>query len=358
MTLPSARLNIPDAWGASAHCPICGACPLNILHPPQSPDEFACPRCGAEFELEQNGSRIWLNALPQDLHKALGSQWVTIDEVKSEVEKLKQQFEQPAKAPVSEPALTVANLPPPVSTGNKPAAKPAASAAKVPPPAPPPAPDPELVAQARELYSLGNTVDQIRVIMGRTNRVSSKELDAILEEVTRLDRKKHNRQNRNVIIAVIISLLILSCCLAVAFSFKSFQSNLHLGNQPAGQSAAPTQGSILNPADLPDPLKTLVPAGMTVVSVPTPLVIQGSVNDSAHYQCPENAIQAARLFGGSTENWSFKQGWMLISKTPVTLHVPANMSAGYIVFSPDMEMKSVNGPVTIQNIYMVIISCA
>jgi hypothetical protein len=358
MTLPSARLNIPDAWGANAHCPICGACPLNILHPPQKPDAFACPRCGAEFEVEQNGSRIWLNALPQDLHKALTAHWVTIDEVKSEVEKLKQQFERPAKAQVPEPALTEANLPSQDSKGNKPTAKPAASAAQVSPPALPPAPDPEMVAQARELYSLGNTVDQIRAILGRTKGVGSKELDAILEEVTRLDRKNHNRQSRNVIIAVILSLLILSCCLAVAFSFKSIQSNLHLDNQPGSQSGVPTQGSLLNPADLPDPLKTLVPAGMTVVSVPTPVVIQGSVNDSAHYQCPENAIQAARLFGGSTENWSFKQGWMLISKTPVTLHVPANMSAGYIVFSPGMEMKSVNGPVTIQNIYMVIISCA
>ena len=99
MTLPSARLNIPDEWGKSAHCPICGASALNVLHPPQRPDEFQCPRCRAEFEVEQGGSRIWLNALPQDLHKTLAVRWVTFDEVKSEVERLKQQFEPPAKAP-------------------------------------------------------------------------------------------------------------------------------------------------------------------------------------------------------------------------------------------------------------------
>ena len=114
---------------------------------------------------------------------------------------------------------------------------------------------------------------------------------------------------------------------------------------------------MLSPANLPDPLKTLVPVGMTVVNPPTPVVIQGSVNDTATHPCPENAIQAARLFGGSTENWSFKQGWMMISKSPAMLRIPAGMSAGYLVFSPSMEMKSVNGPVSIQNIYMVIISC-
>jgi hypothetical protein len=351
MTLPSARLNLSPEWGKSARCPICAAAPLNIIHPPQRPDEFRCPRCGAEFEVEQGGSRIWLNALPPDLQEALTGRWVTINEVQEEVAKLNQRRE-----PAAEKSAFLPDSFPPPTSENQPVAVPFLPQTNIPTPGHP-APDPRFVAQAKELYALGNSVAQIRVILQRTQGVKPAELDAIMAEVTGLDRKKHNRQTRNLIIAAFVSLVVVSCCVAVVYlgrlPLSIFQNNARPGSLPV----ATNQSSIFNLINLPDSMKTLMPDEMTVVNSSPPVIIPGSVGDTATYPCPKSADQAAQLFGGLTENWSYKQGWIMVSKSALTVHVPAGMFVGYVVFSPDMEMKSVNGPVTLQNIYMVIISC-
>jgi hypothetical protein len=236
---------------------------------------------------------------------------------------------------------------------NQPASAPFVPQANI----PAPAPDVRLVAQARELYALGNSVPQIRTILGRSEGVNPADLDAILAEVTLQDRKKHNRQTRNLILAAILSLILVSCCVAGYYISKLppsiFQTGASTGNSPAATGQSP----IFNLANLPDRIKTLMPDQMTVVNAPPPVIIPGTVADTDTYPCPKSADQASQLFGGLTENWTYQQGWFMVSKTPATLHVPAGMLVGYFVFNPTMQMKSVSGPVTMQNIYMVVISC-
>ncbi|MDR3577689.1 MAG: hypothetical protein P4L50_27805 [Anaerolineaceae bacterium] len=354
MTLPSARITIPVEWGKSAHCPICGTSPLTIIHPYQRPDEFQCAGCGAEFELEQGGSRIWLNILPHNLFQGLAGHWVSIDEVKAEVQKLNQPLGPLVEAPASDPITYPAPDP---NASNPGAIFTVPITTITPKPPAPAAPDAQLVAQARELYALGNSVSQIRAILGRTKGVKSEELDAILAEVTHLDRKKHNRQTRNLFIAAFVSLIIVSCFLAVVYATTGTLPMFPKTGQSANSTAVPNPVSIFNLAILPNSMKTLVPSGMTISNPYPPVIIKGSQSDSATYTCPTDASQAADLFGGLKVNWSYDQGWIMVSKSPANLHVPAGMTAGYIYFSPDMQMKSVNGPVTIQNINMLIISC-
>jgi len=358
MTLPSARITIPVEWGKKAHCPICGANPLIVIHPFQRPDEFQCSGCGAEFELEQGGSRIWLVVLPRNLQEQLAVRWVTIEEVQAEVQKLNHQLEPPVNMLAPEPI----DDPTSASNDNQNAAIFTVPVADMPaPPAPiaalPLGPNPQFVAQARDLYALGNTIKQIRAILGRTKGVKPEELDAILAEVTHLDRKKHNRQTRNLVIAAFVSLILVSCCLAAVYtsqgSLSIFQKNAQPGNPPAASNPS----TLFNLSNLPGPMKTLMPAGMTIANPSPPVIIKGAGTNSSTYPCPQLPSQAAQLFGGLTENWSFNQGWVMISKTPARLQLPAGMTAGYVITNPDLEMKSISGPVTIQNIYMVIISC-
>src|SRR5271157_294709 len=349
MTLPSARIIIPLEWGTSARCPICAANPLNVIHPLQRPDQLQCPHGGAEFEIEQGGARIRFNALPAGLQSALAGRWVTMAEVQAQVEILNPQPESPVKTP----ALTPDSLPTATANENQPASAPFVPQANI----SAPAADAQLVAQARDLYALGNSVPQIHTILGRTQGLNPADLDAILADVSHQDRKKHSRQTRNLIIAAFVSLVVVFCCVAIFYlsrlPISVFQNSAKTGNSPAATS----QSSTFNLANLPDPMKTLMPDEMTVVNASPPVIIPGTVADTDTYPCPKSADQASQLFGGLTENWTYQQGWFMVSKTPATLHVPAGMMVGYFVFNPVMQMKSVSGPITMQNIYMVVISC-
>jgi hypothetical protein len=73
------------------------------------------------------------------------------------------------------------------------------------------------------------------------------------------------------------------------------------------------------------------------------------------------ALDAAALFGGQPDDWQFDRdnnGWILIVVgQPITLRVPANMSAGYLVAADSLEMRSELGPATIHNVNFAAVSC-
>lgn len=109
---------------------------------------------------------------------------------------------------------------------------------------------------------------------------------------------------------------------------------------------------------VPDWIRALVPEGLTVVGVPTPSV---ETTGPPASDCPFTAELAAAMFGGSSGNWSYdadNNGWfMTVFAQPVTVRVPLNMSAGYLVVGETMEFRNVHGPATITNVNFVAISC-
>jgi hypothetical protein len=122
-------------------------------------------------------------------------------------------------------------------------------------------------------------------------------------------------------------------------------------------TARATQG--LPPEDdLPDWVRSLVPEGVTVLNVPTPSV---SPDGPPSSDCPRTASQAVELFGGEVPFWQFDratEGWILIVVgPPITIRVPANMSAGYLVAADTFEMRSQLGPATISNVNFAAIAC-
>ena len=132
-----------------------------------------------------------------------------------------------------------------------------------------------------------------------------------------------------------------------------------------------------NPPILPQQVQTLIPPGVNIINVPTPDIIKLSpgaavpVSESTampaqsqsgsttrRYGCPKNSKDAASLFGGNQNNWSLQQNqWVMLDNNGATINLPQRMSAGYLVISSGMEIKSVSGPAQMTNIYMVMISC-
>ena len=111
-------------------------------------------------------------------------------------------------------------------------------------------------------------------------------------------------------------------------------------------------------SDLPSWVATLVPSGITIINVPTPSVDPSGPPESP---CPTSASQASALFGGAAANWSYnrdQQGWIFIlANKPISIRIPANMSAGYLVIGESLEMRSALGPATLHNVNFVAVNC-
>jgi hypothetical protein len=125
----------------------------------------------------------------------------------------------------------------------------------------------------------------------------------------------------------------------------------------ATATARATQG-LSAEDDLPGWVRDLVPEGITVINVPTPSV---SADGPAAASCPRTPAGAANLFGGQAQHWQFDRatgGWIVIVVgQPITLRVPANMSAGYLVAADSLEMRSTLGPATITNVNFAAVAC-
>ena len=123
-------------------------------------------------------------------------------------------------------------------------------------------------------------------------------------------------------------------------------------------SAADLATAAAKKSGLPAWVSTLVPNGITVLNVPTPSIDTTGPQTSP---CPLTSDQASALFGGPSASWSYNhsnQGWILIlAANPISVRVPANMLAGYLVIGDTLEMRSVQGPATVHNVNFVAISC-
>jgi len=118
-------------------------------------------------------------------------------------------------------------------------------------------------------------------------------------------------------------------------------------------------GTGLPPDDgVPDWIRALIPPGITVLGIPTPSVAQSGPPSA---DCPFTSELAAALFGGDSANWSFdaeNNGWFMTAfAQPITVRVPLNMSAGYLVVGETLEFRNVHGPATITNVNFIAVSC-
>lgn len=323
--MPAPLTPIPPVWAERGHCPVCAATPLQA-----APDHLTCPACGAAFEVEQGGSRLHLTHLPAGLHANPDEAWRTAAEVHAWVRGLAQR-------------------PGPLAS----------------PPAPADPCPAEALARAQQLYALRHTSAQIQAILENAQTWTPEQVRAVVAVIQAQEARIRARQNQGLrlTLAGLLGVTVILTALAVAASLQPRTAPTASPPAPAVQAGG--AGQPLNPTpDLPAGLLTLVPPGARLEN-PTPVVRRGATPvpgaGGAVSPCPRTSAEAAQLFGGAADLWRADdtgRGWILVSPTgPVTVQVPARMTAGYLKVGQSLEVVSVAGPAVIEQIYMAAITC-
>jgi hypothetical protein len=232
----------------------------------------------------------------------------------------------------------------------------------------------ELARRAEQLRAPGNSAAQTRKILASTPS-RPEDVDAAMALVEA--RLKHRRDSdvRFLRLALAVSCLALAGIIRVGMTFGGPEQGMAATSaaRPSPASGLPGGATpAAPPLSVQDQARTLLPGlpvEMVTFAVPTgvapdfmlstPAVIPGNAPDAS--RCPRNAVDAALLFGGMARDWTFDaqtSGWMMMTiGSGVTIHLPGNMRAGYLVITNAPEMRSVGGPVTIDNINFAGISC-
>lgn len=314
------RDHIPDEWAHQGPCPVCDASnSLDVLHLSDAPDQFVCQKCVTAFEVLSKGSKIRLMTLPEVLKPA----WMeTINRWMSpeDIQRLYKRFVA-ANQPIHESAKEdISELLPETSLTNR-----------------------EVMFQAAELYQLGNDFENIKLLLFQAGATHQQ----VAAAIKRLDQRKQAQYKRRGCALWVMGLV------AVLF-FGLVAGILWFTSRPENTQGEAAETTIL---DAIIPQFDVGEMVSELAGIPTPQVINGG---PAASRCPGNAQQAADLFGGEVSFWSEETGfraWAMVNTgTPVTIRVPENMVAGYMKLD-SMELISAKGPVTIQNLNFVVITC-
>jgi len=346
--MPTSRQYVPDLWTQKLACPLCKRPQTEVFRSANKPDQIICKQCGLMLEVEEGGSRLKITAIPKGLSPKVIGRWFSLPEL---LEIGRRLAEKRAAAKNAGAGSTPGNLKKPESVR--------------------PSSDehlPDSIRKERkrvkELYALGNSAQQIRASFVNTDAFSPADVDVIMAEVEGQEKKKHDNQRKRLIVILVIVFAFVLCIISCVFATQAYRNGFNI-NLIGSNQTPPTDFVIarnhVQPEQLPEPLRTFVPGGASIINPPTPQVQLMSPAIGQSGRCPRNPLEAAQFFGGSADTWQaadMNRGWLYVAKEPATITVPANMSAGYLVFDiSNMEMRSVTGPAVIQNVYMITISC-
>ena len=353
--------SLPDEWANKAHCPVCSASPLTVIHQPGIPDQMACPRCHSFFEIEEKGASIYFTALPGILTGPLIGRWVTNAQVKQTVQTVvarktaekKAAFAQsqqpeskdllsPEPSPFTEDIVKMIVPAPQIEQQVQ--GKPELVVAPPDLPTPIYQPDaPEIKdvrTRARDLYALGNRPDQIKAILSQDATLDKAEIQAVLDNLSGEDKTKEHRQHTWMWVSIGIGLFILILCIVMALTWQTIYLKLAGG---AGMNIIATLS----------PNKTAVPL------MAAPIVVEEKENGEARPACPKTKEEASALFGGPADSWfadTQDGSWFLVTGAAVTVQVPGGMNA-ILVNIGGGGVNTVPGPASITNTSSLSILC-
>lgn len=344
----TSRQYIPDLWAQKLACPLCKEPQTEVFRSANKPDQIICKQCGLMLEVEEGGSRLKITAVPKGLSSKVIGRWFSLPELQEIGRRLAEKraaAKNPAtgsspsdlKKPENVRPFTDTHLPDSIRKERK---------------------------RVKELYALGNSARQIRASFVNTDAFSPADINSIMAEIEGLEKKKHDNQRKRLTVILVIMFVFVLCIISCVLATQAYRNGFNIDLTGSNQTH-PTDSVIeknrIQSEQLPEPLRTFIPAGASIINPPTPQVQLLSPAIGQSGRCPRNPLEAAQLFGGSADTWQaadMNRGWLYIAKEPVNITVPANMSAGYLVFDlSSMEMRSVIGPAVIQNVYMITISC-
>jgi rubredoxin len=320
---PTPKRDIPDSWAANGRCPACGAAKLKVTHLPDMPDYMSCPKCEISFEVEDGGRYVRLKYIPDALEfvdAILHNRWVEASKLAGIIAKHR---------PVAVEKKATDKSPAELSND-------------------------DVWDRALRMYRLGNSpkMIQLMLIQSGLNQEQSEVISARLKMVAEEDAEQQNQKFWTVagislllVFLLAVSGLYISGNLPVLFGLVTVTP---APTQSAGQTTAVTM------------LLKLIPANVQtdIMNMPDTTVEKKGPTGAA---CPATPETAAQLFGGHPESWNrdIEQfpSWQMVSPTDsVTVRVPKGMTAGYLD-NKTVTPQSVNGPATIHNVNLLVITC-
>jgi hypothetical protein len=294
---------------------------------------MACNNCQSVFQVEIKGAHVRFVKLPSPLAALLANRWVTVAEVKDAVKEAARTTTGLPLPEEDEAAIINARL----AGFTENAAPPAEPAAAPQSNASAPLTDSEVLAKAQALYKLGNSYDQIEDILRRNPKVTSEQIQAARAALVEERALKASRQQRNLYIAGGVVLTIILCCIVAGFFSSSMTGLFGIINNPIPSS---TRSADSQPLD------------------PTPEIVREDANSVQPGVCPANRLEASKLFGGASTDWtgSKANGWTMLSSDLLTVHVPKGMKA-VLVSGANLQTTTLIGPVLIKNVDAIKITC-
>jgi len=84
----------------------------------------------------------------------------------------------------------------------------------------------EALRRAKKLYELGNTLEQIKIALERSENLLPSDIKEAIEEIQKLDEQRRARQKRRLKIGIGIALLVLVCVVCAAITINALLPSL------------------------------------------------------------------------------------------------------------------------------------
>lgn len=305
--------SVLDFWAQSLHCPVCDQGGLGVIREPGVPDLLHCSRCESEFEVSEGGERVRLLKYPLSMGPDLYAKWLPIAVIRRTV------LENIQKGSPSQPSFIAV-------TGES--RRPARPSVRANSDNDNDSPPDKALEQARRLLSLGNSLDEVRLILEKDPRLNPSQIERILD---RVDQPRKSQALEKLLMGILIGLVLL-----VGIFFLSSTGLLERGRIFIA--------GVLSGEDV-----QLIP--------PTPVVYRYAPQGIA-FGCPPTQQGAAAAFGGVEEHWTFDgKNWMYTDIKAVRIFVPEGLTARYTYFNPIMVLEKVSGPVAVDPVMMISIDC-
>lgn len=303
-------------WVKSLNCPVCNQTGLEIIREAGVPDLLHCSRCSTEFEVSETGEQIRLIQYPEMLGIELYGVWMPFglvrEKIKQKIEKDHLNFAKMIAVTGGGKPLARINLSKKDFTGYKGVTEPPERA----------------VQQARKLLELGNSREQVRLILEKDPRLNEAQIERIMEIVQEPERSK-SLERFLLLILVILGLVVGGLLL---YQMGIFDRAILIVNG-------------------------LLSGEKVQLILPPPTVTQYA-RQGRLSACPPTQQGAAALFGGKADHWHFDgKNWIYTDIKSVRIYVPEGLSARYTYMTPILEIKTVEGPAVIDPLMAVSIDC-
>jgi transcription elongation factor Elf1 len=318
---PKPKWEIPDSWAANGRCPACGAQRLKSVHLPNYPDYLNCASCELSFEVEDGGRHIHVKYLSdkyESTDKSLYNHWVDVSALNTIVKKI-----------------------PPTTTNETFIAAPTQSFT-----------DKEVWDRALRMYKLGEKPQAVQLTLKKAG-ATQRQAEVILSRLTKMAEEDIKKQSDKFLTVTGISIFLV---ILATGSWLVFSGRLPvlLG------LVTPTPVEVVEEPSTINQLLNIIPDNVQPSLLDLPETVADTRRGPGPSACPESALEAAGLFGGTSALWTYDSqfiAWQMLSaNASYTIQVPMGMVAGY-VDNKSFQLVSIHGPATIYNANFVTIMC-